>query len=169
MIKKISSALVPAIILAILAGCSHTPSYPRYAAPEGVSTADLKNAISGATGRNESITVYVDEGNCANTQRKQLFQMRSGASDPVGTVKVAADQPLQLHYFEQASGNRTCNISLDVKLEAGKSYSLVGGFAYKSGLIPFLPGTRMCRFAVQDDADKSIVPRSPACPKQSKP
>jgi hypothetical protein len=51
-------------------------------------------------------------------------------------------------------------------LEAGKSYTLLGGFDYQSGLIPILSGTRMCRFAIQDDADKTLVSRKPERAKQ---
>jgi hypothetical protein len=42
-----------------------------------------------------------------------------------------------------------------VKVEAGQS-----------GLIPILSGTRMCRFAIQDDADKTLVSRKPERAKQ---
>lgn len=165
--NKTASAAVLSAILSILAGC--TTSYrpvPSYAAPAGGPSAEVKSAIRGASMRRESIEVYVSQGSCGGTERKRLFYIVDSKSDPVGAVKVEADQTLKFDYVEAASGGRSCNISLEATLEAGKSYTLMGGFDYKSGLIPILSGTRMCRFAIQDDADKTLVSRKPACAKQ---
>lgn len=161
--KKIAPTLKITAILAVLAGCASEPPPPQYAAPEGAVTADLKSEIWGAESHNESINVYVLEGRCGDANRKKLFAVRYSKSNPVGFVKVAANQPLRLEYIETAAGGDTCNISVDVAFERGKSYSLVGGFAYKSGPIPILTGTRMCQLGVQDDADKTLVSRKSTC------
>lgn len=164
--KKNVSAVIVTAILSILAGCaSSSRQIPRYAAPQGAPSADLRSEIWGATDRNESIEVYVSEGRCGESNRKRLFYVRNSKSDPVGSVKVEANQPLRFEYVEAASGGRSCHIALEANLEAGKSYSLIGGFEYQSGAIPILTGTRMCRFAVQDDADKTLVSRKLACSK----
>jgi predicted small lipoprotein YifL len=161
--KKIGSSLKITAILASLAGCASEPPLAQYAGPEDAATSNLKSEIGGGGGRNESINVYVTEGRCGDAKRKKLFNIRDSKSNPAGFVKIAANQPLRLEYIETASGGRTCNISLDVDFESGKSYSLVGGFAYKSGPIPILTGTRMCQFGVQDDADKTLVSRKSTC------
>jgi len=163
--KRNVSAVLATAFLYILAGCASSPPIPRYAVPEGVPIADLRSEIWGATDRNESIEVYVSEGGCGETQRQRLFYIRNSKSDPVGSLRVEAGRPLTLEYVESASGGRSCHIALGANLEAGKSYSLAGGFDYKRGPIPILTGTRMCRFAVQDDADKTFVSYKPACSK----
>lgn len=160
---KIAAGVIAAIP-AFLAGCASQPPIPQYVVPDDAVTANLTSEILGADSRNESIAVYVLDGRCGDAQRKKLFYVRESKSEPAGYLKVPANQPLRLEYAEDASGGRTCNIALDVNLEAGKSYSLVGGFAYKSGLIPIITGTRMCKFGVQDDADKSPVPYTSTCP-----
>lgn len=123
---------------------------------KGTATANLRSVISGTDSRHESIDVYASEGTCSATKRGNLFYIKKSKSNPEGFVKVAANQPLLLQYIEDASGGRSCNITLEVNLEEGESYSLVGGFAYQSGPIPILTGTRMCRFGVQDD--KTLMP-----------
>jgi hypothetical protein len=52
---------------------------------------------------------------------------------------------------------------MEVKLDEGKAYSLEGGFAYESGPIPILTGTRMCRFGLKDDVEKKPVPHTTKC------
>jgi hypothetical protein len=161
--KSIGLALTITAVLAFLAGCVSQPPLPRYSAPDGAATANLKSEIWGANSRNESIDVFVSEGRCDDAKRKKLFNIRDSKGDPSGYVKVAANQALRIEYVEVASGGRTCNISLDVNLEGGKNYSLVGGFEYKSGPIPVLTGTRMCQLGVQDDADKMLVSHKSPC------
>ena len=161
-LSKIAAAVIAAIP-AFLAGCASEPPITQYVASEGAGTANLRSAIQGADSRNESINVFVLEGSCGDAKRKKLFHVRESKSEPLGYVKVPANQPLRLEYAEDASGGRTCNIALDVNLEAGKSYSLVGGFAYKSGPIPIITGTRMCKFGVLEDAEKMPVPYTSAC------
>lgn len=161
--KNVLAVLATAFIT-ILAGCASSGRpILQYAVPEGAPSADLKSAIWGANSRNESIDVYVSEGGCGKTQRRRLFYIRNSKSDPVGSVRIEANRPLRLEYLEEASGGRSCYIALEANLEAGKSYSLTGGFEYKSGAIPILTGTRMCRLAIQDDADKTFIPPGPVC------
>lgn len=152
-----SRILITSLILPILFGCASQTN--KYVVSERAATANLRSVISGADSRHQSIDIYASEGTCDIAPlRGKLFQIKKSKSDPEGFVKVAANQPLRLQYVEDASGGRTCNIVLEVNLEEGKSYSLVGGFDYESGPIPILTGTRMCRFGVQDDKTQIIVP-----------
>lgn len=158
--KKMALAVKMTAAIALLAGCA---DLPQYVAPEHGATANLKSEIEGGDGMNDSINLYVSEGSCADPNRKALFYIRDSQSKPAGFQKIVANQPVRLVYVETMSGGRTCAISLDVVFEAGKNYSLVGGFAYKAGPIPILTGTRMCQFGVQNDADKVLVSRKSAC------
>jgi len=87
-----------------------------------------------------------------------LFLIKRSKSTPEGPVKVPAEMPLELNYSEQASGGRYCNLGLSVTLKQGREYALVGGFAYESGPIPLLTGTRRCELGVVDTATKLPVP-----------
>jgi hypothetical protein len=76
------------------------------------------------------------------------------------------------HYFQVSTFApeiclaRPNNIMNKTASTAVLSAILSGGFDYQSGLIPILSGTRMCRFAIQDDADKTLVSRKPERAKQ---
>jgi hypothetical protein len=142
------------VAAALLSGCA-TPK-PPYAPPEGAPTANLKSAISGANSRNESIGIGVVEKE--KREPSPLFSIYKSESQPAGYVKVPANEPLILHYYETASGGRICKLTIQVTLETGKNYSLVGGGTYQSGPIPVLMGTRGCEFGVVDDASNKPVP-----------
>jgi hypothetical protein len=106
LMKKNYPAVLLAAILAALAGCASS-SYrpvPQYAAPEGTPTADLKSAIWGATDRRESIEVFVSA--CGGAQRTRVFSIHDSKSDPLGSVKVEANQPLRFDYYEAAESSR---------------------------------------------------------------
>lgn len=141
-----------------ISGCASPP--PPYKLAEGASHAHLQSALRGAYDRQESIDVYLEEGKCSSMSRQQLFTVRKSISRPEGGIKVLANKPLQLVYDESASGGRSCHIEMAVTLEAGKNYSLIGGFDYKEGPIPVLLGTRMCRFGVKDNASGKLLPSS---------
>lgn len=151
-----SRTLITSLMLPILFGCA-SQSY-RYVISEGAATANLRSVISGGSSRHDSIDIYASEGTCSATERGSLFHIKKSKSDPDGFVKVAANQPLRLQYREDISGGDTCHITIEVNLEEGKSYSLVGGLEYKSGPIPILTDTQMCRFGVQDDKTRMLVP-----------
>jgi len=131
---------------------------PKYVAQESAAIASLKSDIDGAYSHNDSIDIYVSEGTCSKGKNASLFSVRKSKSVPEGFVKVAANRPLGLRYSEIASGGRTCNVTVEVNLKEGKSYSLVGGFDYKSGPIPTFSDTRMCRFGVQNTETRMPVP-----------
>jgi hypothetical protein len=141
-----------AIVTALLSGCATAP----YVIPEGASFANLKNTISGTQNYRESIDIGI-----VDPEKKipaRLFYIYKSTSKPEGYVKVPANEPLQLYYDETASGGRSCKITIQVRLEEGKNYVLVGGFTYKSGPIPILMGTRGCEFGLIDEETKLPVP-----------
>lgn len=142
---------------AILAGCAQPP-ITYYSAPEGAPTANLSNDILGAFGRYDMIAVDIaDEGTKSAGYWRALFTIKQGKSSQTGPVKVPANVPLELHYFENASGDRTCSVDIRVTLEAGKDYALTGGFLYEKGPIPILTDTRKCQFGVLDRETKQPI------------
>ncbi|MFL9667339.1 hypothetical protein WIX39_010340 [Variovorax sp. AB1(2024)] len=154
---RLFRSIVAASCTAILAACSSTPPIP-YALPDGIPSANLRSVLVGASGRHESISVWMSGALARGLGSGNLFDVRSSKSKPEGYVKVPANEEITLVYFEMASGNRTCNIAIKTVLEAGKNYSLEGGFAYEEGVIPILFGTRKCRLGVIDDATRLPVP-----------
>ncbi|MES2949116.1 MAG: hypothetical protein V4858_11300 [Pseudomonadota bacterium] len=134
----------------LLIGCA-TP-VPQYALPTGVPFASIKSSIKGANSHNESISVSISDLDAKPPVYGRLFAINYSKSKPLGYMQVPANVPLDLGYYESASGGRYCQLSAKVTLEQGKTYSLVGGFAYESGPIPILMGTRKCHFGVVDDA-----------------
>jgi hypothetical protein len=136
-------------IATVLYGCA-TPQ-PPYAIPPGIPYANLKSSISGAYGRYESITISVFDKNASPPGDRKLFSIAKSVSTPAGYVKVPANQPVTLTYYESASGGRYCQLFAQVNLEPEKNYSLVGGFEYEKGPIPILTGTRKCKFGVEND------------------
>jgi len=145
-----------AALTAILCGCA-TP-IPPYSLPPNVPSASLKSEINGAYNRYESIDVYLFDSNGTPPGNRRLFSVSRSVSNPAGHVQVPANVPLNLMYYESASGGRYCQLHISVTLEQGKSYSLVGGFAYEKGPIPIFTDTRRCRFGAIDEETKAAVP-----------
>ena len=141
-------------IAATLYGCA-APA-PPYALSPGVPYANLRSSIQGAYGRYDSINIYVTKDGQPGV--KKLFSIAKSVSTPAASVKVAANEPLNLMYSEGISGGRSCQLRIVVTLEPGKSYSLVGGFVYEKGPIPILTGTRQCQFGVIEDGTGMPVP-----------
>lgn len=144
------------IIATMLHGCATPP--PQYVLPSGIPYANITSAIDGAYDRHDSIDIYVTDKNGTSRGSKHLFAIAKSKNFPAGYVKVPANQPLTLSYSEAASGGRYCQISIEVSLEQGKNYSLVGGFEYEKGPIPIFTGTRKCRFGVKDDMTGMLIP-----------
>lgn len=145
-----------AIVAATLCGCA-TP-IPPYSLPQNVPSATLKSSITGAYELFESIDILLFDSNGTPSGNRMLFSVKGSVSKPTGYVQVPANVPLKLVYSEVASGGRFCKLNINVTLEQGKSYSLVGGFAYEKGPIPILTGTRKCKFGVVDEETKLLVP-----------
>lgn len=150
--------LAVSLAAALLSGCA-TPQ-PPYAPAEGTPTANLKSNINAPSSRSESIDIGVVEENKRMPTR--LFAIDKWISKPAGYQKVLAGEPLILTYFENSSGAPICRVTIQVVLEAGKSYTLVGGETYTPNPIPLLRGTRGCKFGVMDDETSKPVPAQPA-------
>jgi hypothetical protein len=147
-------------VTGLLAGCvtvTHDTT-PRYVLPDGAPYAMLKTAMTGISGRHESVSVEVFDGECGSLTRKKLFYISDSKSWPEGYVKVVAGKPLILKYYETAAASQSCEILMQVQLQEGKNYSLVGGPSFKDGVIPILPGKRMCQFGVKDESTGSFTP-----------
>ena len=142
----------------LLSGCA-TPR-PPYAPAEGTPTANLKSSIRAPSSRNESIDIGVVEENKRMPTR--LFAIDKWTSKPAGYQKVPANEPLILTYFENSSGAPICRVTIQVVLDAGKSYTLVGGETYKPNPLPLLRGIRGCEFGFVDDETQKLVPAEPA-------
>lgn len=153
MFKKIA---LLAVFASSLYGCA-TP-IPPYSLPSNVQSASLKSAINGANDRHESIDVFLFDTTATPPGNRRLFSIKRSKSTPDGYVQVPANVPLSLMYYEVASGGRYCQLYIKVTLEQGKSYSLVGGFAYESGPIPIFTDTRKCQFGAIDDSTNLPVP-----------
>ena len=145
-----------ATVLATLSGCA-TP-IPQYSLPQNVPSVRLKSSITGAHELFESIDIFLFDSNGTPSGNRMLFSIKGSVSKPTGYVQVPANVPLKLVYSEVASAGRFCKLNISVTLEQGKSYSLVGGFAYEKGPIPILTGIRKCQFGVIDEATKMLVP-----------
>jgi hypothetical protein len=145
-----------AAIASMLYGCA-TP-IPPYTPPPGVPYANIKSAINGAHGRYESIDIYLFDTNGTPPGRRKLFSINKSVSKPAGYVQVPANTPLNLTYYETASGGRYCQLFIKVNLEQDKNYSLIGGFAYEKGPIPILTDTRKCELGVIDDSTNMPAP-----------
>ena len=161
MYKK-SLPIAVVCIANLLSGCVTPP--PRYALSQDQPYANLKSGISQSMSRHESIGIYVFEGVCGAGEKKSLFEISMSRTTPNDYVKVAAGKPLRLQYHENASGGRFCQVAIEVTLEPGKSYSVVGGTHFEKGLIPFLP-SRMCQFGVVNDIDGSLLSTKAPCAK----
>ena len=145
-----------AIVAATLCGCA-TP-IPPYSLPQNVPSASLRSEIKGAYSRHDSIDIYLFDSNGTPPGDRILFSIKDSVSKPTGYVQVPANVPLRLEYFEGISGGGYCKLNIGVRLEQGKSYSLVGGFDYKKGPIPIFTDTRKCKFGVVDEETKMLVP-----------
>ena len=156
--------VVGAILCSVtLVGCV-TPPKP-YTAPLDQPHASLKSGIGKVGNRWDSIAIHIAEGPCGNSEPKSLFSISMSGVRPEGYVKVAAGRPLQIQFHEYANGGVQCHLAVEVLLEPERSYSLVGGSYFDKGILPLLPGPRMCRIGVVDDADGSTVPLRTACAK----
>ncbi|HXU94336.1 MAG TPA: hypothetical protein VFP33_11845 [Gallionella sp.] len=153
MFRKLASLATATIIL-----CGCATKAPPYSLPLNVPSASLKSEINGAYDYNESIDVYLFDNDVTPPGNRTLFSIRRAVSTPAGYVQVPANVPLNLMYFESASGGRYCQLNIKVILEQGKSYSLVGGFVYDKGPIPVFTDTRKCRFGAIDESTKTPVP-----------
>jgi hypothetical protein len=158
MIKNLTLSV---LATSILLGCAAPP--PQFALPSGTSSATLKSALFGASSRNESLDIYISDGDCDAKGKSKLFSIKGSSSTPEGLIKVPANKPLRIDYDEVISGGRTCKISVYVALEEGKNYSLVGGFASKPGLIPILTDTRMCSLGIRNEDASVLVPTQKSC------
>jgi hypothetical protein len=156
MTMTITKFTVLGLIASFLYGCA-TPT-PQYTLPPNVSSASLKSAVQGADSRHESIDVFLVDHTAAPPGLRRLFSIHRSKSTPNGYVQVPANVPLRLTYSEAASGGRYCRIDIQVTLEQGRMYSLVGGFTYDRGPIPVLTDTRKCRFGVVDELTNTPVP-----------
>lgn len=140
--KMKSKALITVLMLPVLFGCA---AIPKYVVSEGTATANLKSAIVLRPG--DSLNVYASNGTCVTAKgRNELLFTKE---DSNGYKKVVANEPLRLAY---------CGIRLEVTLEEGKSYSMVGGVSYESGAIPILSGREVCRAGVIDDKTRELIP-----------
>lgn len=147
---RINKAVVP-IVSSMLFGCASP-----YVVPEGAAIAYVKSDIISGSSRHDSIGIFVSNEKCSRSKGDILFSILNSKSTPAGFVKIAANRTLQLRYLENAPGGDICHIPIQVKLEEGKHYSLVGGVDYKSGPIPILTGARICRFGVQDETKVAV-------------
>ena len=150
--------LAVSLAAALLSGCA-TPQ-PPYAPADGVPTATVKSAVQGGDSRGVTIDIGVVEENKRMPTR--LFEISRSVSKPAGYMKVPANEPLILTYFENSSGAPICRVTIQVVLEAGKSYTLTGGTIYKPNPMPLMRDFRTCEFAVVDDEIKKPVPAQPA-------
>ena len=141
----------------ILAACSSTPPTP-YVLPDGLPSANLRSDLSGAFGRNESISVWISGRPEQKIGHGQLFTVRSSKSKPEGYVKIAANEEVTIGYHEAIAGGGSCALAIKTVLESGKNYSLVGGFAYEKGPIPIFTDLRKCKLGIVDDATRLPVP-----------
>lgn len=148
---KPSILYVPCVLLN-LSGCVTPP--PQYHHPDNTPYATIQSSINGAYDIFESIDIYMTRNDVP--QRKYLlFSIHKSLSKPSGYIRVPANQKITFEYDEVASGGRTCNIPYVATLKEGHQYSLVGGFAYKNGLIPIISGYRLCQFGITEDTAES--------------
>src|SRR5689334_23271218 len=113
---------------ALLAACA--ANVIPYTVAPNASFATLRNNIGSVTDRKESIDISVSERQ-GNGERRLLYAMtRANASNQVPPVKIAANTALDFFYSESVSGGRSCTITVQARLQEGKTYSLVGGSAY---------------------------------------
>ncbi|SOD25353.1 hypothetical protein SAMN05518800_1866 [Variovorax sp. YR752] len=149
--------IVVLVCASILAACSSTPPTP-YMLPDGLPSANLRSGLIGAFGHYESISVSISGRPERQIGHGQLFTVRKSKSKPEGYIKVAANEELIIGYSEAVAGGGRCGLAITAVLEAGKNYSLVGGFAYEEGPIPILLGTRKCQLGIVDDATRLPIP-----------
>jgi len=150
-----------ALLATTILGCATTPPpppAPPYALPENTPFALIRSDIVGAFGKDEEIAISILDGECGALKNRSLFLIKKGKSDFTGYVKLPAKQPVRIAYNETTSDGKYCHVSFSATLEEGKTYSLVGGFAYKAGPIPILTGKQMCQFGILDDETKLGVP-----------
>lgn len=149
------------LIATTIAGCATPPPAPPalpYALPENTPFALVKSDIAGAFGKDDKIAISILDGECGAFRYRSLFLIKKAKSDIAGYVKLPAKQPVRIAYNETTSDGKYCHVSFSATLEEGKTYSLVGGFAYKAGPIPIFTGKQMCQFGILDEETKLGVP-----------
>lgn len=150
--------IVLLIVVVTLCGCAAPPA--KYVLPEGIPFANLKSTLSSGFGMNESAAVFLVSDNSIDPKHRTLFSIKDGKSDPSDYIRVPADIPLHINYYESIAGGRYCKIDIQVKFEEGNKYYLTGGMDYKKGPIPILTGVRGCKLGVVDEATNLSVPIS---------
>ena len=118
--------LISVMLLFMVVGCA-TPVKKYTLSNDEQSYAEIRSNIGGAYNRNELIQIFVmGDGGCGIfnydhiKNQKLLFSIRKSLSEPQAYVRVGVDKSVRLHYFEEASGGRTCEVMLEAKLESGK-------------------------------------------------
>ncbi|AKJ30749.1 hypothetical protein [Caldimonas brevitalea] len=113
--------------------------------------------------RNESRKVYFKGGvDCEKPSSPGagayglLFDLRKSKGQPTNYVRIAAGHVIRLSYFESGA-DRSCDVTADMVLEEGESYTLTGGRVYPEGL-QVLVSAGACRISVVNDRTNKRVP-----------
>lgn len=78
-------------------------------------------------------------------------ETHSSNTYPVEYTAIRADKRLMISYHEDISADRYCQIDVITTFDTGGEYSIHGGFSFKEGFLPFLPGKRQCHFGIMND------------------
>lgn len=153
-----STIILAGLLVAGLTGCAQRIPYQL---PQGVPAALISSKINGAYGHNDSLEVFVLEGDCKGpVQSKRLFDISKSVSKPPGYVMVPANAPLRLRIEVGLSAGRSCSVHMETVLQEGGVYSLHGGVNYSDS---FLPSPQNCSFGVTDDATRLPVRLQNSC------
>jgi len=146
-----------ALCLTIL-GCA--APRPPFVMPAGVPSATISTNINAPDGRHDSASVYIELlQNCGNQSLPYhvLYGNLRGYDKKYPEKLVPANRPIRIQYV-QDHGSESCFVSVDVTLQEGKNYHLVGGYE-----INFLHPNR-CRLGVLGPAGPLSPFQSEQCP-----
>lgn len=98
----------------------------------------------------------VDDKTCGSLSLFHVSNLnKPGESDK--PVAMFADELVTLHYKATRPGNQICNVYVEARFEAGKSYSLYGGDNVPTGFSGlFNKGT--CSFGIVDESSNQAMP-----------
>lgn len=161
------------IVASLLAGCAtgRTTKFAKepYSVPPGQPSAKLTNALSPLLEPGELAEVISTLDDCATIKQNSalqesisrqgvMFDLTSAATEGK-TIDVMAGRPIAIQYIftDGPKRSKTCMVRAVVTLEAGKNYSLIGGYTSIKGAIPLLskPG---CALGVLDIQANHLVP-----------
>jgi len=162
---KLSTILLLTLFISGCVGQTTTWKREPYKVPNESPYATLNSGIVHALKEGETISIETPLDDCETIKTKHelksgvLFSFKAGDHQSKSSIRVPANQPFYIQYW-QAGNNQFCLLHEVVKFEAGKTYTLVGGFHMIKGVIPILFDKQGCGLGVIDDKTNKLIPYS---------